>query len=133
MGRPLRVPNVQTTTHSFCMEIREPICIHMELTEDGICGSCGVDITSQEFLDSLPEVPDNLNLGDIVGIARLAQATAEEYVTRESEGRNLGVKYDLWILEPSYQAAKQLGYRGTYSRWTAICKDYVEFIKSGQL
>jgi len=61
-----------------------PDCEHDEISDAGICKFCGMDITSQEFLDTLPLVPLDSQLGDIPGIIRVAQETAEEFLRRQA-------------------------------------------------
>lgn len=124
-------------------------CQHLDITDQGICKACGVDITSQEFLDSLPEAPPDSELGDICGLVRLAQETAEEFVRRQADIRDphnpaqpkirwVGTQMvrvpreTIWteILRPSFARAKKLGYRSDYERWQDICMEYVHSIKS---
>lgn len=83
-------------------------CEHAELSDAGICQTCGVDITSQEFVDSLPEPPESLDyLGDMMGLIHLAQVVA-------------------WEIQKSFIIAKALGYRGDYERWLCVCQEYAE-------
>jgi hypothetical protein len=124
-------------------------CGHDEITDEGICKACGVDITSQEFMDSLPEPPPDSQLGDIPGIIKVAQETAEEFLRRQAECRDphnpsqpkfrwVGTQLirppreTIWmdVVRPSYAIVKQLGYRGTLQRWDEICMEYVVLVKS---
>ena len=116
-----------------------PDCEHDEISDAGICKFCGMDITSQEFLDTLP-LPLDSQLGDIVGIIKVAQATAEEILSYR-DPHNPALNKISWagaqlvrtpdaavwkeVLPPSYAIAKTLGYRGTYERWVEVCKDYL--------
>ena len=118
-------------------------CTHEEITDEGICVACGVDITSEDFLDSLPEPPAGSNLGDIPGIIKVAQDTADEFVRRVAECRDplkpepklrwVGTQLlrptreMIWleVIRPAYAIAKKLGYRGTFERWDEICLEYV--------
>lgn len=120
------------------MEDKQLICDHLDITDTGNCKICGIDITNQEFIDSLPEAPENLNyLGDLMGIIQLAQATAREYARRNSVITNPKFRWvgtqlmrtsseALWadVLQPSFIVAKVLGYRGDCERWTEVCKEY---------
>jgi hypothetical protein len=125
------------------MDEKQLFCDHPNITNAGICTSCGVDITSQEFIDSLPEAPEDLSyLGDLMGIIRLAQETAHEYLKRskyaEPKFRWVGTQLirscpeGVWadVLEPSFLVAKTLGYRADYERWAVVCKEYAENISS---
>jgi hypothetical protein len=104
------------------------MCDHDNIADNGICMSCGVDINSQEFLDSLPPAPEDLSyLGDLMGIIRIAQTTAQEYTRRlvtEPQPELVWAE----ILPPSFIVAKVLGYRGDYQRWGEVCKEYTEHI-----
>lgn len=123
-------------------------CLHLSVSDEGICVDCGVDINSPEYLASLPPVSDK-ELGDIVNIIRLAEATAVAFTElvaintdpnnpalprlRLVGGQLLRLPHEtLWapLLKPSFQEAKQLGYRGTYQRWGEIVKDFYE--KTGE-
>jgi hypothetical protein len=109
-------------------------CKHIDITDEGICKSCGIDFASQEFVDSLPEAPESLDyLGDLMGIIKLAEATAKEYATKYTKAkpkfRWIGVQLvrtSDWteVLESSFVTAKKLGYRGDIERWGDICKGY---------
>ena len=123
------------------MNDKQLSCDHVNITDDGICMLCGVDITSQEFVDSLPEAPEDLSyLGDLMGIIQLAQETAREYVKRCStelpKFRWVGTQLirtspdEIWenVLPPTFVVAKCLGYRGNYGRWMDVCKEYAEHI-----
>lgn len=116
------------------------MCEHSEITDAGVCTSCSVDVTSQEFVDSLPEAPENLRyLGDLLGLIQLAQVTAQEYMRRSTETkpqfRLVGAQLvrtspdSIWVdvLQPSFPVAKALGYRGDCERWAEICKEYAGF------
>ena len=122
-------------------------CEHAELSDAGICQTCGVDITSQEFLDSLPEAPPDSQLGDTMGIIRVAMATAQEYIDRVQAVRDpnspgqpkmrwVGTQLvrppreSIWleVLRPAFTRAKELGYRGDFERWDSVIVDYVAFV-----
>lgn len=125
------------------MENKPPFCNHSDITDMGICKSCGVDVTSKEFIDSLPE--DSNYLGDLMGIIQLAQATAKEYLKRSTDSKPkffwVGTQLMritsemIWddILKPSFIVAKELGYRGDHDRWASVCKDYIEIINNNPL
>ena len=107
-------------------------CEHLDFNDEGVC-SCGMDVTSQEYINSLPEVPET-NLGDLMGIIRLAQDTATLYHERCNTLQWVGAQIIrppsevVWssLLEESFFAAKSFGYRGDYQRWSEICKEYAE-------
>jgi hypothetical protein len=120
-------------------------CPHFDITDEGICIECSIDISSDEFLDSLPEAPATETLGDLMGILRLARATAELFIEQREGNRDptnpalfklrtVGVHIMrlpdsvFWtgILQPSYVTAKALGYRSSFDCWSTICKDYLD-------
>jgi hypothetical protein len=122
-------------------------CEHEEITDEGICKTCGVDITSQAFLDSLPEPPPDSQLGDIMGIIRVATTTAEEFLVHLEDCRNplcpnqpklrwMGTQLvrpsrgEVWseVVKPAYTLAQELGYRGAFERWNEICLEYVRLL-----
>lgn len=131
-----------------------PDCEHDEISDAGICKSCGTDITSQEFLDTLPEVSPDFQLGDIMGIIKLAQATAREFLDRVETDRDphnpsqpkLKLRWmgnqlmrppreTVWmeVLQPTFDLAKGLGYRGNMERWESVCMEYVSFLLSTKI
>ena len=120
-------------------------CLHTDITDEGVCTGCGLDVNSDEFYDALPPIPEPLELGDIMGIIRLATKTAEEYVEliKKNADPNHPEKPRLrlvagmvmrlpdtafWstVLIPSFKTAKSLGYRGDYDKWETICKKFVD-------
>jgi|ERR1700739_357731 len=110
-------------------------CLHLDITDEGMCLVCGVNITSDEYINSLPEVPPGSLVGDLMGMIQLAQATAEQLAIARRI-RWVGTlmirvpEEALWkeILPASFTTAKQLGYRGDFERWSIICKEYLEKI-----
>jgi hypothetical protein len=107
-------------------------CLHLDLTDEGVCKLCGTDITTEEFVESLPEVPGGTaNLGDIMGIVKLARATAEGYLGTTPKFRWAGTQL---IRSPdkmrwteacnaTFPIAQTLGYRGDNDRWVEVCRD----------
>jgi hypothetical protein len=117
-------------------------CAHIELTDEGVCKFCGVDTASQQFMDSLPEVPPG-RLGDLVSIVKLAEATAKEYLHHQ-DPHNPKLPKLCWagtqlirmpskiswadMIHDSYPTAKKLGYRGSLEKWSEVCEDFMELI-----
>lgn len=116
------------------------VCHHLEVTDDGVCIECGTDITTQEFVDSLPDVPmpSKASIGNIIGIVALAKTTGEEFLaSQEADSPEqpklcwIGTqmvrlpKKTMWVdyISNSYYAAKELGYRGSMVRWAEIVRD----------
>jgi hypothetical protein len=130
--------------HSSYMLINPQFeCLHLEITDEGICTTCSIDITSDEFIDSLPEALFTKSLGDLLGILTLTKATVELYHSYRADNRdpnnpslfklrqvgNQIVRIPdsiLWaeIVQPAYVAAQRIGYLGSYERWDAICKEF---------
>jgi hypothetical protein len=138
---------VEMTT---CLSYREDSmeeqpCLHLEVTDEGLCTLCGTDITTQEFADSLPECPasSKTDAADIIKIVTLAKATAEEYIVSQDPNnpqlpklRWIGTQMVrlpgrvLWLeyVATSFAQAKQLGYKGNTVRWAEILKEFVDII-----
>jgi len=125
------------------MTEEQNLCEHSDFTDEGICLVCGIDIGSEEFINSLPELPEGMGAipeDNLMGIIQLAQATAEEILSYR-DPHNPALNKISWagaqlvripdaavwkeVLPPSYAIAKTLGYRGTYERWVEVCKDYL--------
>jgi hypothetical protein len=113
-------------------------CPCMIPDENDNCLDCGRPI------EGLPEVPPELNLGDIAGIARLMDATAKTFaqLVRENTdpkdptrprlrlvgGQMMRLPHKMLfrdLLGPSYIAAKSLGYRGTFERWGEMIREAI--------
>lgn len=123
------------------MNEEQRLCEHLGITDEGICLACGVNISSDEFLDSLPDIPKGVLTDDLVGIVQLAQATAEEILSYR-DPHNPSLNKISWVgtqlmrvpeaavmkevLPPSYIIAKEIGYRGTYQHWCEFCREAVE-------
>jgi hypothetical protein len=126
-------------------------CLHLDVTNDGICTSCGINIGSEEFFNSLPDAPAEPQLGDLMGIIRLAEATVTRYFEHKKDmsdpthpdqprlriiGKTIIRVPDsvVWkeVVKPAFAKAVKLGYKGTYSRWNEICREYLE-LKSSQI
>jgi hypothetical protein len=120
--------------------IRED-CPHLYITDEGVCTLCGVDTTSQEFLDSLPEAPNpDASLGDIVGIVSLIETVVDAYLeVKDPHNPNLpklrfvgnqimripdGISWT-GVCQSAYSSAKTLGYRGTSERWEELCTEFL--------
>jgi hypothetical protein len=127
--------------------MNEQACLHLEVTDEGVCIECGVDITSQEFADSLPEVPEasKAAMGSIVKIITLAKTTAEDYIVSQDpvnpqlpKLRWIGTQMvrlpgtTLWMdyVNKSYAEAKRVGYKGTVVRWAEIIKEFVDIVRA---
>ena len=111
-------------------------CLCLIPDENDNCTECGKHI-------DMPDVGEP-NLGDIVGIIRLIDDTVKSYselVTRNTDpvtglpkmrlvgGLLMRVPHKMLyrdLVEPSYKAAKQLGYRGTMERWGEVLQEAVE-------
>lgn len=123
------------------MNDEQKLCEHLDITDDGICSACGINIGSDEFLNSLPEIPKGALTDDLMGIIQLAQATAEEIISHR-DPHNPSLNKIGWVgtqlmrmpeaavmkevLPPSYIMAKEIGYLGTYRRWCEFCMEAVE-------
>ncbi len=105
--------------------------------ENDCCTECGAHI-------DLPDIPAP-DLGDIVGIIKLIDATVKSYVQlvvantdpthpelprlRMIGGVIMRVSHKMIFRElygPSFKQAKSLGYRGSLERWSEILQEAVE-------
>jgi hypothetical protein len=112
-------------------------CPCMIPDENDNCLDCG------KHIEGLPDVPEP-HLGDIVGIAKLMDATAKTFaqLVRENTdpknpslprlrlvgGQMMRLPHKMLfkdLLGPSYVAAKSLGYRGTFERWGEMVQEAV--------
>ena len=109
-------------------------CTHPDITDEGVCTICGVNIDDPTFFDAFPEVvvPKEL-VKEILAIGQVVEEVAKEFASRKGFFRWAGTQLVrtpdtlFWdeILKSSYTVAKEKGYRGDHQRWSQICKEFV--------
>jgi hypothetical protein len=89
--------------------------------ENDNCVSCGRHIDLPEIDGPMPD------LGDIVGICKLIDATAADFIRAARNAPMDGVFREM--LQAPYWKAKALGYRGTFDRFYALVCERMPSIK----
>jgi hypothetical protein len=97
--------------------------------ENDNCVTCGKHIDLPEIDGPMPD------LGDIVGICKLIDSTAADFLRaiRSNSRKTLATPMDeilRTLLQAPYKEAKALGYRGTFDRFYTLVCERMPSIKS---